>query len=48
LLFAKMAQQEDCLVVFESIPLIYGSEAIKFLRPPLGWSICLWKIGTLH
>jgi len=23
LLFAKMPQQEDCLVVFESIPLIY-------------------------
>jgi len=34
-----MVQQEDCLVVFESIPLIYGSEAIKCLRPPFGNAI---------
>jgi len=32
-----MPQQEDCLVVFESIPLIYGVVKLSnFLRTPFG------------
>jgi len=58
-LFAKMPQQENCLVVFESIPLnfhsstvntthLQSSEAIKFLRIPFGNVIkCVVKI-ILH